>query len=383
MAVTLDQAAVVRQVGAFLALSVAGVAAFFYLYASPAAGRDGAAADEARRPAGRHPQEPGHRAAAARSSAPRSPSSRRGSRPEERAAGGEGRGRPAAPDADAGDAVEPDDPGFQAGAVRRSSSSSTPSGRSTSSSTAPITTSGCSSTGSASSRASSTSAASPSRPRTSRSRTRRSPRSASATTFVLLETSRRRRPGRPGRLPAPARRPRRWREVCGEHELDRHARPVIRRRCPCPGCDAAERGSPGGASRGAPRSAPAGRSGPADAPTTYSYRPEGRRDPFVSLVNRGSDRRRGSAARGARGIFAGELGDQGHPVRATAATWRSCRGPTRSSRTSCTPTIGWRTASIKAITADSLLILQEVNDPLSLMKQREIRKALRVVEEVK
>ena len=38
---------------------------------------------------------------------------------------------------------------------------------------------------------------------------------------------------------------------------------------------------------------------------------------------------------------------------------------------------------VKAITADSLLILQEVNDPLSLTKQREIRKTLRAVEEVK
>ena len=38
---------------------------------------------------------------------------------------------------------------------------------------------------------------------------------------------------------------------------------------------------------------------------------------------------------------------------------------------------------VKAITADSMLILQEVNDPLSLTKQREIRKTLRAVEEVK
>jgi len=40
-------------------------------------------------------------------------------------------------------------------------------------------------------------------------------------------------------------------------------------------------------------------------------------------------------------------------------------------------------AVVKAITADSLVVLQEVNDPLSLQKQRERRKTLRVVEEVK
>ena len=51
--------------------------------------------------------------------------------------------------------------------------------------------------------------------------------------------------------------------------------------------------------------------------------------------------------------------------------------------TSYVPTIGSRTAVVKAITVDSMLILQEVNDPLSLTKQREIRKTLRAVEEVK
>jgi Tfp pilus assembly protein PilP len=32
---------------------------------------------------------------------------------------------------------------------------------------------------------------------------------------------------------------------------------------------------------------------------------------------------------------------------------------------------------VKAITAQAIVILQEVNDPLSIIKQREIRKALR------
>jgi hypothetical protein len=38
---------------------------------------------------------------------------------------------------------------------------------------------------------------------------------------------------------------------------------------------------------------------------------------------------------------------------------------------------------VKAITADSMLILLEVSDPLSLTKQRESAKTLRAVEEVK
>jgi Tfp pilus assembly protein PilP len=39
--------------------------------------------------------------------------------------------------------------------------------------------------------------------------------------------------------------------------------------------------------------------------------------------------------------------------------------------------------TIKTITPQGLVILQEVNDPLSLVKQREVRKYLRAAEDVK
>ena len=39
--------------------------------------------------------------------------------------------------------------------------------------------------------------------------------------------------------------------------------------------------------------------------------------------------------------------------------------------------------SVRTITADTMVILQQVNDPLSLEKQREVRKALRQTDEVK
>jgi Tfp pilus assembly protein PilP len=38
---------------------------------------------------------------------------------------------------------------------------------------------------------------------------------------------------------------------------------------------------------------------------------------------------------------------------------------------------------VKSITATTLVMLEEVNDPLSLTKQREVKKTLRVLEEVK
>jgi hypothetical protein len=39
--------------------------------------------------------------------------------------------------------------------------------------------------------------------------------------------------------------------------------------------------------------------------------------------------------------------------------------------------------SIRSITADAMVILQQVNDPLSLGKQQEVRKLLRQTEEGK
>jgi Tfp pilus assembly protein PilP len=38
---------------------------------------------------------------------------------------------------------------------------------------------------------------------------------------------------------------------------------------------------------------------------------------------------------------------------------------------------------IRSVTAQSIVIMQEVNDPLSLVKQREVRKGLRTAEDVK
>ena len=39
--------------------------------------------------------------------------------------------------------------------------------------------------------------------------------------------------------------------------------------------------------------------------------------------------------------------------------------------------------TVKAITAQGMVILQDVNDPLSLVKQKEVRKMLRGLEEGK
>jgi hypothetical protein len=128
---------------------------------------------------------------------------------------------------------------------------------------------------------------------------------------------------------------------------------------------------------------PAATPAPATPPArdSYSYRAEGRRDPFVSLLNRGTDpgQRR---AEGVAGLLAGDVVLRG--VLLNRGTYVAIvQGPDGKRQHIVHLNDRFADGVVKAITADSMLILQEVNDPLSLTKQREIRKTLRAVEEVK
>ena len=116
---------------------------------------------------------------------------------------------------------------------------------------------------------------------------------------------------------------------------------------------------------------------------SYSYHPEGRRDPFVSLINRGGDPRQ--PQRKAEGLSSLSVADA--MVKGIYQGRNSflaiVQGPDGKRPYIVRPNDRFADGVVKAITADSLIILQEVNDPLSLTKQREIRKTLRAVEEVK
>jgi Tfp pilus assembly protein PilP len=116
-------------------------------------------------------------------------------------------------------------------------------------------------------------------------------------------------------------------------------------------------------------------------PPNYVYAPEGRRDPFVSLLNRGADTRKPGGAQavkrpeGLAGVATGELAVQG--ILLSRGTWIAMvSGPDKKVYTA---RAGDRLLDgvIRAVTADSVVILQEVKDPLSLEKQREVRKYLR------
>jgi hypothetical protein len=126
---------------------------------------------------------------------------------------------------------------------------------------------------------------------------------------------------------------------------------------------------------------------PATAPSVeaegYSYKPDGRRDPFVSLLSRGIEP--GAVSRGSitgvGGLTTAELSVRGI-VNAKGRYIAMVQGPDTKTYIAH-PNDRLVDGVITRITAQGLVILQEVNDPLSLVKQREVRKNLRSAEEGK
>jgi Tfp pilus assembly protein PilP len=139
---------------------------------------------------------------------------------------------------------------------------------------------------------------------------------------------------------------------------------------------------------------PAGAKPPAPAPSEvqpvppppvgqgYTYNPEGRRDPFVSLMNRGNDMRAPSVRPdGVGGVAVDEVALRGI-VFSRAAYVAMIQAPDGKNYT-IRPGNRLMDGTVKAITSDAVVFVQQVNDPLSLVKQREIRKPLRPTEEGK
>lgn len=121
-------------------------------------------------------------------------------------------------------------------------------------------------------------------------------------------------------------------------------------------------------------------------PANFEYTAEGRRDPFVSLINRGDegkakDGAAGKRADGVPGMLTAEMNVRGI-MQARGAYVAMVAG---SDGKVYTVRAGDKLADgvIRTVTANAVVILQEVHDPLSLEKQREVRKFLRGGDEVK
>jgi hypothetical protein len=121
-------------------------------------------------------------------------------------------------------------------------------------------------------------------------------------------------------------------------------------------------------------------------PDSYGYNPDGRRDPFVSLLRGGSDDRGarpgGPGGDGLGGLTVDEVSVRGVVAAGSGGYLAMVQGPDNKTfivRANDKLLDG----TVKTVTPQGLVILQEVNDPLSLVKQKEVRKMLRGLEEGK
>jgi hypothetical protein len=110
----------------------------------------------------------------------------------------------------------------------------------------------------------------------------------------------------------------------------------------------------------------------------YTYDPAGRRDPFVSLTSRGGELPNAGGAKpsGLPGLVVNELTVKGilkSPKGGFLALMQAPDNRTYIVHAGDKVFDG----TVKAITQDAVVFSQDVNDPLSLVKQREVRKAIR------
>ena len=138
----------------------------------------------------------------------------------------------------------------------------------------------------------------------------------------------------------------------------------------------------------APAPAPT-QSGSAAAPSAtppaqegYTYRADGRRDPFLNLVGLGTDAKMTSRKNeGPTGLALDEISVRG-VLQSRGALVAMIQGPDNKTYI-VHQGDKLLDGTIKTVTPQGLVVVQEVNDPLSLIKTREVRKLLRSLEDAK
>jgi Tfp pilus assembly protein PilP len=129
----------------------------------------------------------------------------------------------------------------------------------------------------------------------------------------------------------------------------------------------------------APAPQPAAVPPPAES---YTYRADGRRDPFQSLINSGTDTQLTSRkGEGPAGMTLGEISVRGI-MQSRGSLVAMIQGPDNKTYI-VHQGDKLLDGTIKTITPQGLIVMQEVNDPLSLVKQREVRKLLRSLEDAR
>jgi len=124
---------------------------------------------------------------------------------------------------------------------------------------------------------------------------------------------------------------------------------------------------------------------PALEPHGYDYKPAGRRDPFISLVRRSTEALGTSATirpTGLAGLSTEEVVMRG-VMKGRNGYTAIVRGADNRTYTGVKAGDELFDGTVKAVTADAIIILQNVSDPLSLAKKREVKKLLRPAQEAR
>jgi len=119
-------------------------------------------------------------------------------------------------------------------------------------------------------------------------------------------------------------------------------------------------------------------------PEEYSYRADGRRDPFLGMTAAAGTSAVGSSAKRADGpsaFMVGEISVRG-VMQSRKSFVAMIKGPDNKTYLIHQ---GDKLADgvVKTVTPQGLVVLQDISDPLSAQKQREVRKLLRSLEDAK
>ena len=132
-----------------------------------------------------------------------------------------------------------------------------------------------------------------------------------------------------------------------------------------------------------PKPAPVEEQTPPPPPTAgqpadnYTYDPSGRRDPFLTLIGSGS-KPLGPRGPGVGGLSVNEISVRG-VIQSRGGFIAMVQGPDNKTYM-IHQGDKLLDGVVRAVNAEGLVIAQEVNDPLSLVKQREVSKKLRSLE---
>jgi len=118
------------------------------------------------------------------------------------------------------------------------------------------------------------------------------------------------------------------------------------------------------------------------APESFTYQADGRRDPFLNLLGTGTEPRPvGRKSDGLAGLALGEITVRGI-MQSRDALVAMIAGPDNKTYI-VHPGDRLLDGQIKTITHDGLVVVQRVTDPLSTIKQREVQKLLRSLEDAR